>query len=85
MKKGYVVLENGLVLNGEFSEELENIVGKVVMKDKQLSLECLETKVTFNINVEENSKLNSSSGILGKLVTDELPIDYHMYDLKTII
>jgi len=85
MKKGYVVLENGLVISGEFSEELENIVGKVVMNDNQLSLECLETKNIFNVNVEENSKLDLSSGILGKIVTDKLPIDYHMYDLKTII
>lgn len=85
MKKGYVVLENGLVINGEFSEDLKNIVGKVVMNDKQLSLECLETKDIFNVKVENNIKLNSLSGILGKIVTDKLPIDFHMYDLKTIV
>ena len=85
MKKGYVVLENGLVINGEFSEDLKNIVGKVVMNDKQLSLECLETKDIFDVKVENNINLNPLSGILGKIVTDKLPIDFHMYDLKTIV
>ena len=85
MKKGYVVLENGLVVNGKFSNDLKNIVGKVLFDNGQLSLECLETKAIFDVEVEGHTKLNNASGILGKIVTDELPFDYHMYDLKTII
>lgn len=85
MKKGYVVLENGLVVNGKFSKDLKNIVGKVLFDNGQLSVECLETKAIFDVEVEGNTKLEKTSGILGKIVTDELPLDYHMYDLKTII
>lgn len=85
MKKGYVVLENGLVVNGKFSEDLKNIVGKVLFDNGQLSVECLETKAIFDVEVDGHTKLENTSGILGKIVTDELPLDYHMYDLKTII
>jgi len=85
MKKGYVVLENGLVLNGKISSDLKNIVGKVLFDNGQLSVECLETKAIFDVEVEDHTKLENSSGILGKIVTDKLPVDYHMYDLKTII
>ena len=85
MKKGYVVLENGLVVNGKFSKDLKNIVGKILFDNGQLSVECLETKAIFNVEVEAHTHLKSLSGKLGKIVTDELPIDYHMYDLKTIL
>lgn len=48
-----------------------HIKGNVVLSDEDF--QCLKLKI-------EKNKI-----ILGKIVTDSLPIDYHVYDLKTFV
>lgn len=85
MKKGYLVLENGLVFNGEVSHDLSNVVGTVKVNQGEMSLECLDTSNTFDFKLDKNNKLKLNDGVLGKIVTDDLPIGYHVYDLKTTL
>lgn len=45
--------------------------GNVILSDEDF--QCLKLKIEKN------------KTILGKIVTDSLPIDYHVYDLKTFV
>ena len=80
MKKVFLVLENGVVLNGE-SDLDKNVLGKVSIKDSLVNIECSDTNKKYKLNIS-NSNYNID-GVNGKLVTDKLPMDYHMFDIKT--
>ncbi|MGM0378323.1 MAG: hypothetical protein ACQEQE_01140 [Bacillota bacterium] len=80
MKKCFLVLENGVVLNGE-SDLDKNVLGTVSIKDSLVNIECSDTNEKYKLNIA-NSNYNID-GVNGKLVTDDLPMDYHMFDIKT--
>jgi hypothetical protein len=46
-------------------------------------------KVSYILSDEDfqclKLKIEKNKTILGKIVTDSLPIDYHVYDLKTFV
>lgn len=82
MKKCFLVLENGVILDGE-SDLDKNILGTVSIKDSLVNIECSDTNKKFKLNIS-NSNYNIEE-INGKLVTDNLPMDYHMFDIKTFV
>lgn len=82
MKKCFLVLENGVVLNGE-SDLDKNVLGTVSIKDSLVNIECADTNKKYKLNIS-NSNYNIEE-INGKLVTDQLPMDYHMFDIKTFM
>ncbi|OPL09625.1 MAG: hypothetical protein AVO33_06335 [delta proteobacterium ML8_F1] len=85
--KGYLLLENGLMVKGTISGEYKNILGEV-------EVSALKSKViqfngsTFEICDDSDCyplTLGNATKILAKLVVDALPVEYHLYDLKTVI
>ncbi len=85
--KGYLLLENGLMVKGTITGEYKNILGEVAVAD-------LKSKVIqFNGNTFEICDdtdctpltLGKATKFLAKLVVDSLPVEYHLYDLKTVI
>lgn len=82
MKKGYIVFENGVTLEGTVGKEVNNVLGHLEFEEKNIKLKCCVTNELVNFELNENSDL-SFEGKVGKLVTDNLPVEYHVYDVKT--
>lgn len=89
--KGYMVFENGFFFEGKLKETKANIIGKVakgeegrlfINTDKGLQ----EVNSFIEFETEKASvieKLLSSKSLFGKIVVDQLDMDYHVSDLKT--
>lgn len=94
MKKSRLILENGQVINGEFSGS-ENILGQVNLgRDGHLCISCLnmdnrtyEFIPEDSLNQRSLSELKevSHKPVLGKVVVDTLSVDFHLHDLKTTL
>lgn len=85
MKKGYVIFENGLMFNCELDLSEENILGALKKNQNSFCIQSLKDEKTVSFKVQDMQFENIKEGTLGKIVIDELPIDYHLYDLKTTI
>ncbi|MBS7526461.1 hypothetical protein KHM83_07205 [Fusibacter paucivorans] len=89
--KSYLVLENGSMLNLATCSFSHNVLGVVTVDNHTLNLQDPATGKAYRSKLdmkEENrlaSMLMTGHPMLGKFVTDELPLDYHLYDLKTVI
>ncbi|WP_034429222.1 hypothetical protein [Caldisalinibacter kiritimatiensis] len=100
--KGYLVLEDGTIFNGELNGQAQNVLGKFQLNSDSITLHCSLTSNSklITCNSERNNegltisnqdfkflkkKLQDNNKIQGKIVTDSLPIEYHVYDLKTYI
>lgn len=101
--KGYLLLENGSMFQGEIISETKNVLGNVTLDTQgTIKLECGSTGncglIVNNPNYTTGDVLLSDIDfeslklmigkdrmIQGKIVTDSLPIEYHVYDLKTFI
>jgi len=89
--KHYLVLENGTTLNLKHGGFHHNVLGVVSVENQMLSLDDPSTGKHYQtaLDVSEASLLNSlilsNDSLLAKFVTDELPLDYHLYDLKTVL
>ena len=103
--KGYIVLNNGLVINGDFEGKFANVLGSISCSDTGcISIHCDTNGTCVNIidaaapaGAVDNikgvftteafdllaSKLIVGENHLAKLVIDDLPFDYHLYDVKT--
>ena len=99
--KGYIVLNNGMVINGTFEGKAANVLGSISCSDSgNITLSCDSNGTCVTIasaaaaNTEQDvftteafdllaSKLNGNDSHLAKLVIDDLPFDYHLYDVKT--
>lgn len=89
--KGYMIFENGFYFEGKLKETKSNVIGKVatgeagrlfINTDK--GLEDVDAFIEFEAEkVNVISKLINSKGLFGKIVVDQLDMDYHVYDLKT--
>ncbi|MGB3366118.1 MAG: hypothetical protein WBA54_01395 [Acidaminobacteraceae bacterium] len=85
--KGYLVLNNGCVLNGVVSDNKSNIVGDIIFGiDNSISI--VGNDLTSKISVSESEFTNleskfKESSLIGKIVIDTLPIEYHMYDVQS--
>jgi hypothetical protein len=89
--KSYLVLENGSMLNLTTCHFNHNVLGVVTVDNHTLNLQDPATGKAYQSELgtaEEKrlaSMLMTGHPMLGKVVTDELPLDYHLYDLKTVI
>jgi len=91
--KGYLVLSDGSIFNGKVADSSKNVLGKIVFDHhgavsvnhyKECST-CISNQIALS-DIDWNnikSKFNDSGDVLGKIVVDALPVDFHMYDLKT--
>ncbi len=84
---GYLVLNNGLVLKGSVSDSKINVVGDIMFgNDNSISIisKSATNKISFSkedfINFENKFK---NTSMVGKIVTDKLPLEHHMYDVKS--
>jgi len=103
--KGYIVLNNGMVINGNFEGKTANVLGSISCSENgSISIHCdangtcvtivdtsapavtadtkkgIFTTEAFDLLA---SKLSAGENHLAKLVIDDLPFDYHLYDVKT--
>jgi len=77
MNKGFLVLENGCVLSGK-TDATSNVFGQVAFSGTlaRVSNEADVQNFTLDHAFDANTPLT------GKIVTDTLPVEYHMYDVK---
>jgi len=85
--KGYLVLNNGCVLNGVVSDNKSNIVGDIIFGSDN-SISIVGNDLTSKISVSESEFTNFESkfkelNLIGKIVVDTLPVEYHMYDIQS--
>lgn len=80
MNKGFLVLEDGRVLSGVTASP-RNAFGKVVFQGAQAKVLEQVDEVVITLDTE----LTLETPLVGKIVVDSLPIDYHMYDVKNTI
>ena len=87
--KGYLVLSDGSIFNGMVSDASKNVLGKIIF-DQEGSVKVNGNTDEINhIALEEfelsslKAKFNGSDSIQGKIVIDSLPIEFHMYDVKS--
>lgn len=99
--KGYLLLEDGSIYKGEINGESRNFLGNVSLCDEGIKVYCQLTSkygfinslndVSSNLIIKDEDyeiikkKLNKDKIIQGKIISDDLPIDYHLFDLKTYI
>lgn len=89
--KSYLLLQDGTTFSQNSISAKFNVLGELVKLENQIGIKCKTTGSFFKAELDEyalqmlNNKLCSQNGFLGKFIVDELPIDYHIYDLKTTI
>ena len=81
MNKGFLILEDGRVLSGQTSLS-RNVFGQVHLNGNlaTLSADTKEHSFTTDLMHKDNN-----SKLIGKIVIDTLPVEYHMYDVKNAI
>lgn len=80
MNKGFLILEDGRVLSGR-TALTQNVFGKVHMSG--LSAKLTSTVDEFSFTLDQAH--GSNEGMIGKIVVDALPLEYHMYDVKNAL
>ena len=80
MNKGFLILEDGRVLSGQTSLS-HNAFGKVNLNGGQATLTSSADEFAFKLDMEHTAH----NGLVGKIVVDSLPIEYHMYDVKNAV
>lgn len=89
--KNYLVLENGKMFNLNTLGFKHNVLGLISVDAHTLSLDDPSTGRHYQMPLEGkdaqvlSSMIMSQPHMLAKYVTDELPLDFHLYDLKTVI
>lgn len=87
--KNYLLLEDGTYFMADGGQSDSNVFGELVMTNHQIGIKCKSTGAILKTKLSETEtqiieqKLANHSGFLGKFIVDELPMDYHIYDLKT--
>lgn len=81
MNKGFLVLEDGRVLTGQTSLS-RNAFGRVVLDGSTAKLQANTEDFAFTL---DQAHINLDSALIGKIVVDSLPIEYHMYDVKNAV
>ena len=81
MKKGYLVLENGCVLSGH-TNSISNVLG--IAKFNGSAGVSLTGNENFYFKPDYEPK-NFPQNVMGKIVIDDMPLEYHIYDVKTQI
>jgi hypothetical protein len=79
MKKAYLVLENGCVITGQTNLDC-NVLGKTAFNGSTAVLHSGNTDCHFQM---DSAPTHMPYEMIGKIVVDELPLEYHMYDVKS--
>lgn len=79
MSKAVLVLEDGRVFDARIKGLDINQIGSVTLRSNNASLTHPDGQTEFTLE----SNIKDFTNVKGKLVIDELPVDYHLYDLKT--
>lgn len=87
----YLLLENGVSLDLAH-EGSENLIGKLVKTNSglfcfvagssQATLNVTEHYEVSHCSVDLNKWISLEQSLRAKLIVDELPLDYHLSDLK---
>ncbi|WP_430884448.1 hypothetical protein [Fusibacter sp. JL216-2] len=80
MNNGLLILEDGRVLSGKTNLTC-NAFGKVCVSGNCAVLTDRLDKNEFALDQAQDI----SDSLIGKIVVDTLPVDYHMYDVKNAI
>ncbi|MBN2899768.1 MAG: hypothetical protein JXO44_13445 [Clostridia bacterium] len=89
----YLLLENGVTYDCTAAES-KNILGLLTQTSEGVSIRCCATgeeilisseSGDYQINASSMHKLvnHTKSKLKAKIVTDTLPLEYHLYDLKS--
>lgn len=86
-----MVFENGFYVEGELKGTKVNVIGKVETGEEgrlfintNSGIEDVNAFIEFDVEkVTSISNLLKSKQLFGKIVTDQLDMDYHVYDVKT--
>lgn len=97
--KGYLLLEDGTYFSGNIVGQAHNIIGEVSLSDdRTLEIKSKQGSgkivngtgyvpeaETVLVDVDLKTIKNKISGksLMGKIVVDSLPMDYHIYDIKS--
>lgn len=85
--KGYLVLNNGCVLNGVVANNKNNVLGDIIFgNDNSITIVGNEKANKIAIAKSEFDNFENKfkdSALTGKIVVDSLPLEYHMYDIQS--
>ncbi|WP_066498498.1 hypothetical protein [Abyssisolibacter fermentans] len=97
----YLLLEDGSYFNVKIEKGIKNILGKLTLEDEcNTKLISYMGDINLQSNLSNknncmvldkydlkiiNKKIRDNTHLLGKLVTDSLPLEFHVYDLKTSV
>ncbi len=90
----YLLLENGVTYDCTVTAESKNILGSLIQTEAGVKIRCATTGEVILISSDAGNyqlsptcinKLayHTKDEINAKIVTDTLPIEYHLYDLKS--
>lgn len=83
MKKVYLMSEKGFVKEGYVKKDIKNMLGNLAFEGNKVKFMNKENNEIVEIEAFDSNLFDTNS--LVKIVTDNLPIDFHMYDLKTCL
>jgi len=92
----YLLLQDGSLFEGKIIGQVKNVLGKILLDEQRaVKVYCkqsgesndIEGKIVLSDIDFKNLKLKigKEKTIQGKIVTDVLPVEYHVYDLKTYV
>lgn len=77
MNKGYLILEDGRVLSGR-TDAAQNAFGRVNLTGSEARIENMRFMLDDAFGYKDDQ-------MIGKIVVDQLPLEYHMYDVKNTL
>ena len=77
MNKGFLVLEDGRVISGH-TDLACNAFGEVQLSESQALL-------NDGVFTADSVIATGDDRLLGKIVVDTLPLEFHMYDVKSAV
>jgi len=86
--KQYLVFEDGTSMPIKVQSLDKNFIGFLNEAKGKITFTCKEDGRCYDTDIDSNLvsvKMPLHQPLVVKLVVDQLPIDYHVYDLKTTI
>lgn len=85
--KGYLLLEDGTTYPGIVDGGYSNALGAIKVLDAASMKIQIEGQTIVLCKDENCMRLNLKSGTshLAKIIVDKLPLEFHLYDLKTTV
>lgn len=80
--KSYVLLENGAVIQNCSLSVSSNLIGEITLSSGVFQVDGRSIGVTNDMSCSLTKKLLNTPK-RGKVINDCLPVEFHLYDLKT--